>query len=123
MFAVSSRNINLINKLVHNGAKLNAQSRTTKMTPLLVATENTDTQTISLLLSLGADVNGTNHEGYTPLMAAVETGQLPIVEYFLKQGAKADLQDASKQTALSLAEQHGHAQITQLIQKKGLLMN
>ena len=59
--------------------------------------------TIAEVLQQGADVNGTDPEGFTPLMYAANLGLLDNVKTLLDHGADATLKSARGDTAYSLA--------------------
>jgi ankyrin repeat protein len=115
MYAAGTDNIELLRLLAANGADLNAISQSTKMTPILVAVEQGNTQCLLALLDLGANVNSPNHEGYTALMAAAQSGQNAILKTLITRGAKSDTRDAKGMTALDYAQQHRHIPIVQFL--------
>ncbi|WJG10681.1 ankyrin repeat domain-containing protein [Aliiglaciecola sp. LCG003] len=116
MYAVGTANRQLLQQLATNGADLNAVSQPTKMTPLLVAVEQGDKGSAMLLLKLGANVNASNHEGYTPLMAAAESGQHEMLKMLVTQGAKYTLKDAKGMSAMHYAQKNRHMKIDQFLQ-------
>jgi ankyrin repeat protein len=61
--------------------------------PLLAAAEQGDAAAVGLLLSLGADVQGLDHEGISPLHRAVQSGSLEAVDLLLAAGADVDLRE------------------------------
>lgn len=116
MYAVGTRNVELLILLIDRDAKLEAISLENKMTALLVAVENGDSETVTLLLDRGANVNGTNQDGYSPLMAAAEAGNSRIVELLIARGATVGSRDAKGVTALMLARKKGHTDVEQLLE-------
>lgn len=115
MYAVGTHNVELLTMLALKGADLDVKSRQQKMTPLLIAVKNDDIEIIQVLLELGANVNGSNHEGYTPLMAAAEAGQFNIVQTLITHGANSNIHDMTGMTASILAMKNGHKQVEQLL--------
>jgi len=73
--------------LVENGADINAKDRNGR-TPLLIAIEANDLDTIKMLINKGANVNARNHGGLTLLDIAGKKGYTEIVELLKKHGVK-----------------------------------
>jgi ankyrin repeat protein len=63
--------------------------------------------TVLALLELGADVNGSGHNGRTALMTAAMFNRTEIVERLLAAGADIDGQDSEGRTAEILARTMG----------------
>lgn len=61
--------------------------------PLLAAAEFGNAPAVALLLSLGASVDGLDHEGISPLHRAVQSGSLEAVNLLLAAGADLDLRE------------------------------
>ena len=116
MYAVGTNNSELLRLLAASGANLNAVSSATKMTPLLIAVEQANMRFLLMLLDLDADVNGTNHEGYSPLMAAAGSGQVNILTKLINRGASSVIQDARGMMALDYAQQHRHTSAIQFLE-------
>lgn len=68
------------------------------------------------LLEHGAEVNTTQHGGWTPLHAAVENGNLALARLLLEAGAKIDVKLEDGRTPLVMAESKGFAEIIDLLQ-------
>jgi ankyrin repeat protein len=115
LYSVGTRNTPLVQLLADSGADLDVLSDANKMTPLLVAAENGDMETLVLLLELGANVNGGTLEGYVPLMAAAESGQLKVVELLLSRGADPGKIDRKGMSASLLAQKNGHTDVHKLL--------
>jgi ankyrin repeat protein len=116
MYAAGTHNVDLLGMVIARGANLEAVSVDNKMTALLVAVENIDIETITLLLDKGANVNGTNQDGYSPLMAAAEAGAGEVVEILIARGANPAARDSKGATALMLARKHGRGDVVQLLE-------
>jgi ankyrin repeat protein len=70
--------------------------------PLLAAASQGNAEAVALLLSLGADVQGLDHQGISPLHRAVQSGSLAAVDLLLEAGADVDLRERRwKGTAMS----------------------
>lgn len=76
--------------------------RAYKTTPIIMAA-NKNIALIQLLLSHGADINGTTPNGLTALMAAAEAGNIETTRFLLKAGADINAQTTNGTTALMLA--------------------
>jgi ankyrin repeat protein len=75
---------------------------------------------VTLLLSAGADIDGTDAGGWTPLMHAADSGDVEAVEYVLSLGANPDVSDPEDgRTAMSIAIRHDHQDVVDLLRNKG----
>ncbi len=61
--------------------------------PLLAAAELGNAAAVGLLLDLGAEVQGVDHDGISPLHRAVQSGSLDAVDRVLAAGAEIDLRE------------------------------
>lgn len=118
MYAVGMGNVKIVEMLVNNHAQLNTRSPHSRMTPLLIAVENNDTDITLKLLELNADVNGANDYGYTPLMAAAEAGHIEILHILISNGAKIKAQNSKGMMALNFATEKGHWQIVDILKNQ-----
>jgi adenosylhomocysteine nucleosidase len=76
--------------------------------PLHAAAAGRHIEICRLLLAAGADVNATQHGGYTPLHEAAQHGDVEMVELFLSAGADPTIAVADGGTPVELAEAAGH---------------
>ncbi|QYS98748.1 ANK_REP_REGION domain-containing protein [Trichoderma simmonsii] len=67
----------------------------------------------------GADVNGSDQDGYTPLMTATISGQFEVATLLIEHGARIDAQTRNDETALIAAAASGCVQLVQLLVDKG----
>ena len=61
-----------------------------------------------MLLGAGADVNATQHGGYTPLHEAAQSGDVELAELFLSAGADPTILSDAAETPAEIAEAAGH---------------
>jgi ankyrin repeat protein len=91
--------------LFEYGAKVNEVERNesqSQMSPLQVAAQYGDRDSLQVLLDYGADVNFTNPDGNTPVHSAVEGGQSENLKLLIKQGANINATNKTKKSALML---------------------
>ncbi|MCP3870780.1 MAG: ankyrin repeat domain-containing protein, partial [Gammaproteobacteria bacterium] len=69
-YAIGTRNIPMLKLLVANNANLEVEGGKSKMTPLLLAIELDDIESLNILLNKGVKVNTHNSDNFSPLMAA-----------------------------------------------------
>jgi ankyrin repeat protein len=83
---------------------------------LLAAAEFGNAPAIALLLSLGADVGGGDHEGISPLHRAVQSGSLEAANLLIAAGAEIDRRERKwNGTPLSWAVVLGQPQMVDLL--------
>lgn len=76
---------------------------------------NNSIETIRALLAAGADVNATQHGGYTPLLQAAAAGKKELVLLLLEHGARADCRCDQGKSAADYARERGHADLVELL--------
>lgn len=96
LFAASG-NDNLIDRFVKAGADVNSIIITDEpnmsVSPLVLAIRGGHTSTVSLLVSLGADINLSDKDGMTPIFYAIQHPEkaLELTQGLLEQGADASV--------------------------------
>jgi ankyrin repeat protein len=70
---------------------------------------------VRLLLEAGADVNATQHGGYTPLLQAAAAGNKDIVHLLLEHGARLDCLCDRGKSAADYARERGHTELVELL--------
>ena len=97
----ASRNGNLItlNKLINEGANVNARNRN-GTTAIMIAAMYGNHRTIDILVSRGANVNAKNIDGTTALMFAVRGGSVPCIRTLLDASADIGAVDNNGKSAL-----------------------
>ncbi len=84
-----------------------------------VASFNGRTEAVSLLLKLGADVNGTNCYNETSLWKACWTNKEEVVRILLQNGADVEKADVNGVTPLIAASIWGHSHCVKLLLEGG----
>ena len=108
--------------LLNEGADPNARSKNAlDNNPLhaCVAISH-NTHIAKLLIDKGADVNATQHGGFTPLHAAAFAGDLPMVRLLIDSGAKLDPKTDDGQCALDLAREKKHNEVVKELEAAAL---
>ncbi len=83
--------------------------------PIHAAAAGRSRDLVALLLEHGADVNATQHGGWTALHAAAQSGDVEMVKVLLANGADASLRADNNQSALDLALGKGAQEIVDLL--------
>jgi ankyrin repeat protein len=84
--------------------------------PLHAAAAGRHLEVCRVLLAAGADVNATQHGGYTPLHEAAQHGDIEMVELFLSAGADPTV-TVAEGTPADLAEAAGHPDVARRIRE------
>ncbi|QNI32190.1 ankyrin repeat domain-containing protein [Alloacidobacterium dinghuense] len=70
---------------------------------------------VAVLLECGADINATQHGGYTPLLQAAAAGRKDLVRLLLEHGARVDcICDRGKSPA-DYARERGHTEVAEIL--------
>ena len=90
-------------------------------TPLHYAALDNDTDTVSKLLSEGADPNARDRRGFSPLHFAAQQGAVAAAEALLATGAEVDAVNRYGNTPLSMAAFHsrGRGELIRLLRTHG----
>ncbi|XP_062280487.1 titin homolog [Scomber scombrus] len=113
--AESADDLEVVQQLLKLG-DVNARSRQTGQTALMLAVSHGRVAMVKLLLSCGTNVNAQDREGSTALMCASEHGHTNIVSLLLETGrCDTSLTDKNGQTAQSAAEGSSHQDIVDLL--------
>lgn len=90
---------------------------------LLLAVDRSDTASVSLLLTRGANVNTTTSEGVTPLMFAADNGNLQMVRFLTDKGADINRKPYSGATALMAAVKNNHYDVAEFLASRKVEFN
>jgi ankyrin repeat protein len=98
--------------LLEHGAGVEAYTRNAFANqPLHAAAAGRHIEVCRVLLAAGADVNATQHGGYTPLHEAAQHGDVEMSELFLSAGADPALTTDAGETPAQIAAAAGHADL------------
>ena len=116
--------IPVVELLLSLGAPVNEVSRNpSELRPLHSAVAHRQPQVAleisRALIAAGADVNATQHGGWTPLHAAALHGNLPLVRLLLEAGAKSGAKNDTGQTPADLARTKNHKEVIALLAQRG----
>ena len=112
--AASSRDIDLVGRLIAEGADVNAQDNY-GWTALMYAAGEGYADLVRLLLAARANVNAQTNNDWTALMDAAREGHAEIVRLLLAAGADVNAQNNDGTTALMMAERRGHTDVVRAI--------
>jgi ankyrin repeat protein len=106
-----------VEELVKAGVDINARVQGT--TPLMWASINGRSNTVRLLIKMGANVNlGDNHK-VTALMFASKYGHVEVVKELIRAGAEINRKDRNGKTAIKQARSRQQWKVEQILQKAG----
>lgn len=99
--AVLDEDLEEVETLIRNGAKLNARDKSLEgMTPLHAAIETGNMEIMQFLLAYGAKPNARDFKKRTPLMMMDEDAEREMIRILLSFGANIKLTDSGKNTVL-----------------------
>ncbi len=118
--AVLKGDKNKVATLLQQGAKVDTRDSRGR-TPLFIAAENGDADTVQELLDHGANPTkgALLRHGNTPLHVAAQNGFNNVIELLLHKSTNADLQNSASQTPLMLAAWARRPQTVTLLIKSG----
>jgi ankyrin repeat protein len=149
--AILKNNIDIVNLLIESGANVNTRTESL-VYPLMVAIQRgkdyriikllvdkgsviephiltqlselgDHTQTISLLLKNGIDINYQNNKGDTVLMIAIKNKNTKLANFLIESGANINLENKDGMNALLLAISKSEYYIVNLLLNKGANVN
>ena len=106
--------------LLDHGARVDVYTRNPFANqPLHAAAAGRHVEVCRILLAAGADVNATQHGGFTPLHESAQHGDVEMTELFLSAEADPRLTTDAGDTAADLAEAAGHADLASRLRDVG----
>ena len=106
------------NRLLDQGASVNAITSTSASTPLMLAASGGNEDMVRRLIAAGADVNASNAKGMTALMMAANSGHYAVASVLLENHADPDKISAKGETALMIATRMGSQLFVNVLQGK-----
>ena len=92
-------------------------------TPLHLAADKGQLDTVKELVATGADVNARNNEGYTPLHLATNKGQLDTVKELVATGADVNARNNEGYTPLHRVAWSGPVEVVKILAATGADVN
>ncbi|NUU74447.1 ankyrin repeat domain-containing protein [Paenibacillus xylanilyticus] len=108
--AAEQRDTESIEKLIEEGAKINAQDENGR-TAAMIATYNNDLASAAMLIEAGADVNVQDNMKNNPFLYAGAEGYLDILKLAIEAGADPAITNRYRGTALIPASEHGYVDV------------
>lgn len=119
VIAADKSDRDLIKFLFNQGARINAATRERRETALMRRAEVGDSETLALLLELGADMSLHDKTGVTALMRAARSRKQRIVKTLLEAGARVNETDFTGKSALGFARDVRDRRIMRLLEEAG----
>ncbi|XP_019632032.1 PREDICTED: uncharacterized protein LOC109475709 [Branchiostoma belcheri] len=117
--AAEAGNTDRVKQLLAGGVNPNAAGGYWQWSPLHRAAWNGHHETVSVLLTAGADVNVRNYEQESPLHQAAENGHHETVSVLLTAGADVNARDKWEDTPLHYAARWGHPKCAEILLQHG----
>ena len=76
---------------------------------------NNSSDAVRALINAGANVNATQHGGYTPLLQAAAAGRKDVVVLLLENGARIDCRCDQGKSPADYARERGHEELAELL--------
>ena len=108
-----------MNQLLDQGEAIEGRSGKYGATPLILAATNGQGEVVTLLLSLGADIEPGDQWGATALLEAAYSDHRNIVTLLLDRGADIEARDQAGSTALLWSAHCGHTDTVTLLLAQG----
>lgn len=106
--------------LLEHGASVDAYTRNPFANqPLHAAAAGRHIEVCRVLIAAGADVNATQHGGFTPLHEAAQHGDAEMTELFLSAGADPTLTTDTGETPAETAAAAGHQDLADRLREVG----
>lgn len=101
--AIAEDNLEWLERLLAEGADVNAVKGEYKTTVLMEASVRGNLEAMKLLLEKGANIDMVDQDGWTALMGATVQGSLEPVKLLLEHGADVNAKNHNGDTALVMA--------------------
>jgi ankyrin repeat protein len=117
--AIKNNDLQKVKTLLKENPELISSKDESGNTPLHFAARQKQFETVSFLVSQGADVNCTNTNQQTPLHVASYLGSADIASLLIEKGADVTLADYQMHTPLHYAAANGNNEVTEILIKGG----
>lgn len=115
--AVKANNSSAISELFRAGVDVNQQDAETEHTPIfyirLISPQGA--RVAELLMSLGADVDAADSNGWTPLVHKAAMGELATVKFLLAAGANVKVKTNKGESVVEIALFHGKIEVAEFL--------
>jgi len=115
--------LEIVQKLISQGANLECRSIDIGATPLDRAAYNGHLNVVSYLLEKKATVNQARPNGVTPLYLACQNKHKQVVDILIKYSANVNQSGNNDVSPLFIASQKGHSEIVEILLKHGAIPN
>ena len=119
MVAAGAGHIDLIDRLLDAGARIDAKDRRRGFTPLMSAVWTNQELAVTTLLDRGAPIDQTNDKGHTALFWAANRGWDQLVPLLIERGADVNSASNNGVTPLIIAAAAGHTATVDALLKAG----
>jgi uncharacterized protein len=99
------------------GANLPVNGPEGRLPPLVAAAGENCAAVVTLLLDRGANINATDHDGWTALIKATQAGYIDLVELLVKRGADIEIADSTGRKAWTYAALAGRNDIAEIFRQ------
>jgi hypothetical protein len=126
--AIKGERLEVVERLLEQGADVNTVSFMQGWTALMRASGDKRLDVMELLLKKGADINAKDRDGATALIrvssyGSRDSGYLEVVKLLLEKGADINVKESGGKTALMWASFRGHLEVVKLLLEKGAHIN
>ncbi len=111
----------LMEKAKAAGIRVDAKDNAGR-TPLAIAVESNRVDNVEYLLNMGADVNGTDHNGVDLILVAYGKNRA-MLNLFITKGARLDVRAPDGKTLLLMSLEQNDTQLLKLLTEKGANVN
>lgn len=114
--AAKKGHVAIVNVLLQHKVKYDVMTRSSGLTPLMMACQQSHSEVVELLLDAGADPHVEDADGNTPLHFTCAAGNYRTTYLLLTAGADPDMPNAREETAFDVASEHGHSHVLYLLE-------
>ncbi len=123
MYVVMNGSEDIVKYLCEKNANLNVLSLYSLYSAISLAVALNQPSCLKILIESGADINGTNYNGWTPLMYAARNGFDDIIKLLCKNNADLNIQGPELDTAVTLAAEYNKLSCIKILIGSGAKIN